>query len=51
MNDFSQTTHYVLSAAGQAICMYAGKTVLDHETGKAMLYNRKNLLNNWFLVK
>lgn len=39
------------TAAGQAICMYAGKTVLDYKTKKEMLYNRENLLNNWFLVK
>lgn len=39
------------TAAGQAICTFAGKTVYDHETGKEMLYNRENLLNNWFLVK
>ncbi len=39
------------TAAGQALCMYAGKTVLDWETKEEMLYNRKNLLNNWFLVK
>ena len=39
------------TAAGQAICMYAGKTVFDHKTNEPMLYNRENLLNNWFLVK
>ena len=39
------------TAAGQAICKYAGKTLFDHKTGKEMLYNRENLLNNWFLVK
>jgi 3'(2'), 5'-bisphosphate nucleotidase len=39
------------TAAGQAICKYAGKTVYDYKTRKEMLYNRKNLLNNWFLVK
>lgn len=39
------------TAAGQAICTYAGKTVLDWETKKEMLYNREQLLNNWFLVK
>ncbi len=39
------------TAAGQAICKYAGKTVYDHKTGKEMLYNREQLLNNWFLVK
>ena len=38
------------TAAGQAICMYAGKTVIDYSTKKQMLYNRENLLNNWFLV-
>ena len=39
------------TAAGQAICKYAGKTVYDHKTQKEMLYNREELLNNWFLVK
>jgi len=39
------------TAAGQAICNFAGKKVYDHKTGKEMLYNRENLLNNWFLVK
>ncbi|WP_405199744.1 3'(2'),5'-bisphosphate nucleotidase CysQ [Christiangramia sp. LLG6405-1] len=39
------------TAAGQAICTFAGKTVHDHNTGEEMLYNRENLLNNWFLVK
>lgn len=39
------------TAAGQAICMYAGKKVIDQETKEGMLYNREELLNNWFLVK
>jgi len=39
------------TAAGQAICKYAGKTVYDYKTQKEMLYNREKLLNNWFLVK
>jgi 3'(2'), 5'-bisphosphate nucleotidase len=39
------------TAAGQAICAFAGKTVMDYITKKEMLYNRENLLNNWFLVK
>jgi len=39
------------TAAGQAICEHAGFDVLDWETKKAMLYNREELLNNWFLVK
>ncbi|MDT0690795.1 3'(2'),5'-bisphosphate nucleotidase CysQ [Salegentibacter sp. F188] len=38
------------TAAGQAICTYAGKKVIDYETKEEMLYNRENLLNNWFLV-
>ncbi len=39
------------TAAGQAICKYAGKTVFDYKTKEEMLYNREELLNNWFLVK
>lgn len=39
------------TAAGQAICEHAGFTVLDWETKEPMLYNRKQLLNHWFLVK
>lgn len=39
------------TAAGQAICEHAGFNVIDWQTKKPMLYNRKKLLNNWFLVK
>ncbi|OIQ27387.1 MAG: 3'(2'),5'-bisphosphate nucleotidase [Bacteroidetes bacterium MedPE-SWsnd-G2] len=39
------------TAAGQAICMYAGFEVIDWETKAQMIYNRPELLNNWFLVK
>ena len=39
------------TAAGQAICMYAGAQVIDWQSGETMRYNRENLLNNWFLVK
>ena len=39
------------TAAGQAICEHAGFEVLDWDTKKNMLYNREELLNNWFLVK
>lgn len=39
------------TAAGQAICMFSGFEVIDWITKKAMVYNRKELLNNWFLVK
>jgi len=38
------------TAAGQAICEAAGFRVLDQNTQKPMLYNRENLLNNYFLV-
>ena len=39
------------TAAGHAICSFAGKSLIDYETKKEMLYNREKLLNNWFLVK
>jgi len=39
------------TAAGQAICMAAGFDVVDQNTGKTMQYNRKDLLNAWFLVQ
>lgn len=39
------------TAAGQAICEHAGYEVIDWKTQAPMLYNRKELLNNWFLVK
>ena len=39
------------TAAGQAICEHAGFEVIDIVTKKNMLYNRENLLNNWFIVK
>jgi 3'(2'), 5'-bisphosphate nucleotidase len=39
------------TAAGQAICEHAGFKVIDLKSNKKMLYNRKKLLNNWFLVQ
>jgi len=39
------------TAAGQAICEHAGFVVIDWDTKKNMLYNKEELLNNWFLVK
>jgi len=39
------------TAAGQAICEHAGYHVIDWFSKENMLYNRKELLNNWFLVK
>jgi 3'(2'), 5'-bisphosphate nucleotidase len=38
------------TAAGQAICEIAGKTVIDYNTNSALLYNKENLLNSWFIV-
>lgn len=39
------------TAAGQAICEHAGFQVIDWKTKAPMLYNKRDLLNNWFLVK
>lgn len=39
------------TAAGQAICEQAGFEVIDWSTKTPMLYNREELLNNWFLVQ
>lgn len=38
------------TAAGQAICKAVGLQVIDQNTGQEMLYNRENLLNNYFMV-
>ena len=38
------------TAAGQAICNAVGIDVISQETNSALLYNKKNLLNPWFLV-
>tara|TARA_B100001109_G_scaffold255824_1_gene261236 strand:- start:554 stop:1369 length:816 start_codon:yes stop_codon:yes gene_type:complete len=38
------------TAAGQAIVEAMGGEVIDWKTKKSMLYNREDLLNNWFLV-
>lgn len=39
------------TAAAHAICLEAGKDVLVFETRQAMQYNRKDLLNPWFIVE
>ena len=39
------------TAAGQAICEHASFQVIDWGTKEKMLYNREDLLNNWFIVK
>ena len=38
------------TAAAHAICSAAGVEVISHETKKPLSYNKKNLLNPWFLV-
>ncbi|MGB5394706.1 MAG: 3'(2'),5'-bisphosphate nucleotidase CysQ, partial [Lutimonas sp.] len=38
------------TAAGQAICEAVGLEVISQETNQPLLYNKKNLLNPWFLV-
>ncbi|AUC83154.1 3'(2'),5'-bisphosphate nucleotidase CysQ [Lacinutrix sp. Bg11-31] len=38
------------TAAGQAICNAVGINVISKETNEALLYNKKELLNPWFLV-
>jgi 3'(2'), 5'-bisphosphate nucleotidase len=39
------------TAAGQAIVEQANGSVLNYETGEPLQYNKKNLLNSWFIVK
>ena len=39
------------TAAGQAILQEANCTLLDFKTNEPMIYNRENLLNNWFIAK
>jgi len=38
------------TAAGQAICNAVGIEVNSDETKQSLMYNKKNLLNPWFLV-
>src|SRR5690554_4585343 len=39
------------TAAGDAICRTVGLEVIDQTTAKPMVYNKENLLNNYFLVQ
>lgn len=39
------------TAAGQAIVENAGGEVVDYHTGKPLVYNKKDILNPWFIVK
>jgi 3'(2'), 5'-bisphosphate nucleotidase len=38
------------TAAGQAICNAVGVDVISNDTNAALLYNKEDLLNSWFLV-
>ena len=38
------------TAAAHAVCRYAGVKVIDYKTKGELKYNKKSLLNNWFLV-
>ena len=38
------------TAAGHAIANAAGKSLIDVKTNQEMIYNREDLLNNWFVV-
>lgn len=39
------------TAAGHAICKFAGSQLTDIKTNKEMIYNRKELTNNWFIAQ
>ncbi|PCI99019.1 MAG: 3'(2'),5'-bisphosphate nucleotidase [Flavobacteriales bacterium] len=39
------------TAAGQAIAIASGASVINWETKKTLKYNKENLLNSWFLVE
>ncbi|MEM0519068.1 3'(2'),5'-bisphosphate nucleotidase CysQ [Aequorivita flava] len=39
------------TAAGDAICRAVGLEVIDQATAKPLAYNKRNLLNNYFLVR
>ncbi len=38
------------TAAAHAVAMYAGKRVIIFDSGEELVYNKKNLLNPWFVV-
>ena len=39
------------TAAGHAICIEAGRQITDVKTNAPMRYNKKDLVNNWFIVQ
>lgn len=38
------------TAASHAVAVFAGCEIINAETGKALTYNKKDLLNPWFIV-
>ena len=38
------------TAAGHAICIFAGSELIDIKTKKELIYNCKELTNNWFIA-
>ena len=39
------------TGAAHAVALGAGASVLRHDTGKPLVYNKENLLNPWFIVE
>ncbi len=39
------------TGAAHAVCLEAGRQVLNRETGQPLQYNKENLLNPWFIVE
>jgi 3'(2'), 5'-bisphosphate nucleotidase len=39
------------TAAGHALVLHSGGDVTEHESGQPLKYNKKNLLNPWFVAK
>ncbi|HCE85116.1 MAG TPA: hypothetical protein DEO99_03090 [Bacteroidetes bacterium] len=39
------------TAAAQAVCLEAGRRVLQHDTKEDLMYNREDMLNPWFIVE
>ena len=39
------------TAAAQAVCLEAGRRVIQHDTKKDLTYNREDMLNPWFIVE
>ena len=39
------------TAAGHAICLEAGKDIIDVTTDASLRYNKHELVNNWFIVQ